>query len=131
MRRAAAVSLAGVALSAVPAAASATSRFEVRVRVNTSRVDAGTPVRVRLVVYAVTNAGRVLSDTPRFHLVAISPAGDRVAVGLRHVGRGTWSGAIRLRVVGRWRIRVSDWRSAGKAPAVTVRVREPAPEPSP
>jgi hypothetical protein len=131
MKRAAAVSFAGLILSAVPAAASATGRFEVHVRAQPTLVDIGAPVRTRLLIYAVTNSGRVLSDARRFQLVAVSPLGERIELGLRHVRRGTWSGTVRLRVAGRWLIRVSHWAGTGTVPAVAVHVRESLPLPSP
>jgi hypothetical protein len=131
MRRAAAFLLVGLGLSAVPAAASTTGRFEVHVRAQPTLVAVGATVRARLIVYAVTDSGLVLSDARRFQLVAVSPLGERTSLGLRHVGRGAWSGAFRVRVSGRWLIRVANWPGAGRVPSVAVHVREPQPLPSP
>jgi hypothetical protein len=131
MRRSAAVSLVGLALFAVPAAAGTTGRFEVHVRAQPTLVNMAALVRTRLVVYSIASSGRVLSDARTFRLVAVSPLGERLPLGLRHVGRGTWSGAIRPRVAGRWVIRVSNWPGAGPVPSVAVHVRGAASLPEP
>lgn len=101
------------------------------VRAQPTLVNLGATVRTRLLVYAVTKDGLVLTDARRFQLVAVSPLGDRTPLGLRHVGRGTWSGTIRLRVAGRWVIRVARWRGTGGPPSVAVHVRESSALPSP
>jgi hypothetical protein len=131
MRRAVAVFPAVLALAAVPAASSATPRIQVHVRAQPTLVEVGAAVRTRLLVYEVTKTGPVLTDARRFQLVAVSPLGDRTPLGLRHVARGTWSGSVRLRVAGRWLIRVARWPGAGTVPSVAVHVRESPPPPPP
>jgi hypothetical protein len=131
MRRRLALGLATTALCLVTAPALTAGAFEVLIRATPTLVDVNEAVHVRLIVYAVTANGRLLSDARRFHVVAVSPLGDRTPIGLRHVGRGTWSGTVRLRVAGRWLIRISDWRGKAGVPTVPVHVREPASLPGP
>jgi hypothetical protein len=127
-RTAAAVILAGTTLWLGPqAGASSSGRFQVQLRVVPIAVNAGSPVRVRFTAYSVTAHGRVLSDTWQFRLVAVSPTSERVRIGLRHVARGTWTGAVRLHEIGTWQIRVANWPSAGLGPVVKVKVHEPPP----
>jgi hypothetical protein len=130
MRRGSTLCLAALAVCSLAAPASAAGRFDADVRARPTLVDVGATVRVSLTVYSVTRSGRVRTDARRFHLVAVSPLGDRVELGLRHVARGAWTGAVRLRVAGRWVVRISDW-PAGLAPSATVYVRESLPLPSP
>jgi hypothetical protein len=131
MRGGAALSLAFAVTCALAAPALSAGPFEVHIRANPTLADVNAVVRVRLAVYAVTTNGRVLTDAKRFHLVAVSPLGERTQIALRHVGRGTWSGTIRPRTAGRWLIRISDWPRSGAVPTVPVHVRERPPLPSP
>jgi hypothetical protein len=130
-RTAAAVVLAGTALLlSSQAGGSSLGRFEVHLRVVPIVVDTSKPVRVRFTAYSLTTHGRVLSDVWQFRLVALSPTGTRVRLPIHHVARGVWIGAVRLRTVGTWQIRLADWPAAGTGPIVRVKVREPVTTPT-
>jgi len=102
--------------------------YEVHLGVAHSTPVVGRAIVVTLRAYSIDGTRRSLADAPgrNLRVEAVSPARRVTRVRLRRVSRGYWRGTFRFTTVGRWTLRIGNWRGAGTGPRLIVKVQ---PEP--